>query len=68
MKTFHKVTDTRVVRVHHNDGVIVPKLNIACKGAKGKQEEWGSSLSVDEIAEGDHADVAIPSLSLHTFR
>ena len=28
---------------------------------KAKQEELGSSLAVDELAEGDDVDVAIPS-------
>ena len=28
---------------------------------KDEQEELVSSLSVDELAEGDHVDVAIPS-------
>ena len=27
METFHKVTGARVVRVHHNGGVVVPKLD-----------------------------------------
>ena len=61
MKTVHKVTDTRVVRVHHktghgNLGEILGPSGVDCKGAKAKQEELGSSLSVDELAEGDLPD------------
>ena len=46
---------------HGNLGEVLGPSGVACKGTKALQEELGSSLSVGELAEGDHVDVAIPS-------
>ena len=46
---------------HGNLGEVLGPSGVACKGTKAKQEELGSSLSVDELAEGDLVDLAIPS-------
>ena len=53
-----------------NLGEVLEPSGVACKRTKAKQEELGSSLSVDELAKGDVVDVAIPSWpfkSLHRF-
>ena len=44
-----------------NLGEVLGPSGVACEGTKAQQEELGSSLSVDKLAEGDHVDVAIPS-------
>ena len=48
----------------------VPVCSSGIEVAITVQEELSSTLSVDELAEGDHVDVAIPSRpfsSLYTF-
>ena len=50
-----------VPKLGMNLGEVLGPSGGACKGTEAKQDELGSSLSVDELAEGNYVDVAILS-------